>query len=105
MAKQWGKANACSNKTPIKLIDFMKDLLTYIISHIANEPDKVNIEEKLIDNQIDFYVSCDPSDIGRIIGKKGKIIKALRRVLAILAVKEGKRVNIVMVDHTPTETA
>lgn len=78
----------------------MKDLLTYIIEHIVTDPKKVTIEEKSVDNQIDFYVTCAPEDIGRVIGKNGKIIKALRRVLAILAVKEGKRVNIVMVDQS-----
>lgn len=76
----------------------MKDVLLYMVQGIALEPDKISIEEKTIDSQVDFFISCGQDDIGRIIGKKGKIIKALRRVLGIMAVKEGKRVNITMVN-------
>lgn len=77
----------------------MKDLLIYMITGIALTPEKVVIEEKELDSQIDFYITCEKDDIGRIIGKKGKIIKALRRILSILAMKEGKRVNITMVSQ------
>lgn len=69
-----------------------------MVQGIAQKPDKVAVEEKTVDSQVDFYISCAPDDIGRIIGKKGKIIKALRRVLGIIAVKDGKRVTITMVD-------
>mgnify|MGYP001614616490 CR=1 FL=1 len=76
----------------------MKDVLLYMVQQIVLEPEKVTIEEKTVDSQVDFYISSAQEDIGRIIGKKGKIIKALRRVLGIMAVKEGKRVNITMMD-------
>lgn len=76
----------------------MKDVLEYVLQHIALEPDKVSVEEKSVDESVEFYVTCDANDVGRIIGKKGKIIKAIRRVLGIMAVKEGKRVNITMVN-------
>ena len=82
----------------------MKDILLYLLQNIALEPDKIVLEEKTDDMGIEFYITCAQDDIGRIIGKKGKIIKALRRVLSILAVKEGKRVNIVMVDETVPQT-
>lgn len=77
----------------------MKDVLLYLIQNIAQESDKVKIEEKEDDLQITFYITCAKDDIGRIIGKNGKIIKALRRVLSIMAIKEGKRINITMVDQ------
>ena len=80
----------------------MKDVLVYILQNITLEPDKIAVEEKTVDSQIDFYVTCATDDIGRIIGKKGKIIKAIRRVLGIMAVKEGKRVNITMVNPPAT---
>lgn len=74
----------------------MKEVLLYILENIALTPDKITVEEKESDGQIDFYITCDEDDIGRIIGKNGKVIKAVRRVLGIIAVKEGKRVNIIM---------
>ena len=70
-----------------------------MLAGIALAPKKVAIEEKESEGQVDFYISCEKEDIGRIIGKKGKIIKALRRILSILAMKEGKRVNITMMSQ------
>lgn len=78
----------------------MKDVLLYMVQQIALEPEKIAIEEKTVDSQVDFYISSAQEDIGRIIGKKGKIIKALRRVLGIMAVRDGKRVNITMMNPT-----
>lgn len=78
----------------------MKDLLIYIVKNIALEPDKIGVAEKEADGQVNLYITCASSDIGRIIGKKGKIIKSMRRLLGILAMREGKRVNIIMQDET-----
>lgn len=74
----------------------MKDVLQYILEQITLEPKKVVVEEKVDDLQVELIVTCDSNDIGRIIGKKGKIIKSLRKVLSIMAIKEGKRVTITM---------
>lgn len=75
----------------------MKDLLLYIVGQIVTSPAKVSIEEKTVEGQVTFYITCATDDIGKIIGKKGKIIKAILRVLGVLAMKEGKHVNITMV--------
>ena len=79
----------------------MKQALLHMVVGIAIEPDKISIEENQQDNQVEFLITCAQEDIGRIIGKKGKVIKALRRVLSIMALKEGKRVNITMVSESP----
>lgn len=78
----------------------MRDVLAYILHHLAENPDNVQIAEEENDNTVTFYITCDSSDMGRIIGKGGKVIKSLRKLLAIIALKEGKRVNITMVDPT-----
>lgn len=72
----------------------MKDLLFYLVQNIALEPKKVRIDEEEQEGQITFSITCDKDDIGRVIGKQGKVIKALRRILGIIAVHEGKRVNL-----------
>lgn len=76
----------------------MKEVLTYFIQHIVDKPDEVEIKEETVDSQVIFYVSCATGDVGRVIGKKGKIIKALRRLLGILAMRENVHVNISMVN-------
>jgi predicted RNA-binding protein YlqC (UPF0109 family) len=70
-----------------------------MVQNIALHPDDIQIEEEEVaENEITFHVSCNEEDMGRIIGKGGKVIKALRRILTIVALKEGKRVSIAMVD-------
>lgn len=76
----------------------MKDVLTYILQQITLEPDRVAVSESILDSGVEFTVTCGKDDIGRIIGKKGKVIKALRKVLSIIAIKEGKHVSITMAD-------
>lgn len=81
----------------------MKDALLYMVQHIALNPDEISIEQEENENEVTFYIKCADEDMGRIIGKEGKVIKSLRRILTIIAIKEGKRVTISMVDANPSE--
>lgn len=72
----------------------MKDALMFIVSSIVENPDKVQIEEEEKDGNINFTLTVAKDDMGKIIGKNGKVIKAIRNVLKIPAIKQGKKVNI-----------
>lgn len=69
-----------------------------MVQNIASQDDRVSVEETESDGTVQLSITCAKEDIGRIIGKKGKIIKALRRVLGIVAAREDKRVYITMND-------
>lgn len=72
----------------------MKKLLEYLASLIIY-PEKVTIEKnQLGENNYRYLIRVRKEDIGKIIGKGGKIIEALRNVAKILAVKEGKKIRI-----------
>jgi predicted RNA-binding protein YlqC (UPF0109 family) len=79
----------------------MKDILQYIISLIVQKPEAVKIEEEEKDGILQYSITADPSDIGKIIGKEGKIIRSIRNVMKIPAIKEGKRINVSLADTTP----
>jgi predicted RNA-binding protein YlqC (UPF0109 family) len=67
----------------------MKNLLAYIVTNLVKNPNKVIIEEETSSSgMIIFNLSVAPEDMGRIIGRQGKIIKAIRNVLRIKAIKE-----------------
>lgn len=72
----------------------MKDLLTYIISSIVEKEDKVEVSEEEENGILNFNIKVDPSEMGRIIGKNGKVIKAIRNVMRIPAMKNNKKIYI-----------
>ncbi|MCL5113599.1 MAG: KH domain-containing protein [Patescibacteria group bacterium] len=72
----------------------MKAALLYIVSAIVENPDKVNIQEEESGDLIIFKVTVDKADMGKVIGKNGKVIRAIRNVLKISAIKQNKKINI-----------
>jgi hypothetical protein len=75
----------------------MEEFLKFVITAIVDHPKKVKIsQEKQIDdpNLETYIISVDPADMGKIIGKQGKIIKALRTLSQVLSYKNKKRAII-----------
>lgn len=74
----------------------MKDALEYILSSIVEKKDKISIAQDSEDDMINFRISVDKDDMGRVIGKNGKIIRAIRNVMKIPAIKQNKRINVLL---------
>lgn len=72
----------------------MKDALLYIIQAIVDNPDAVSIDESDDNGFVTYTVHVDPSDMGKIIGKEGKVIRSIRNVMKIPAMKEHKKVQV-----------
>jgi predicted RNA-binding protein YlqC (UPF0109 family) len=81
----------------------MKDTLHFIVTSIVDNPDKVSIEESEADGIITLNITVDPADVGKVIGKEGKIIRSIRNVMKIPAIKQNKRVTISIANTTPQE--
>ncbi len=77
----------------------MKQLLEYIVPNIVNHPEDVVINETEENGVINLSIKVNPEDMGRVIGKSGKVIKAIRQIGRIIAIKKGVRVNIDVVDE------
>ena len=63
----------------------MKETLHHIITGIVDAPDEVSITEEDIDGTLTFKVHVAKDDAGKVIGKGGKVIRAIRNVLKIQA--------------------
>lgn len=74
----------------------MKKLLKFIIENIVEKPKEIKIKEEENNNEVVLTLKVASEDMGKIIGKKGKIIRAVRQLLRIKAFKLGKRVNLVL---------
>lgn len=76
----------------------MKDFLEYLAKSIVDKPESVIVSESNNEGFISLSLTVDPLDMGKVIGKGGRIIKALRDLVRILAVKESVRVNVVLTE-------
>ena len=72
----------------------MKEKLELIAKSWVNEPDKVVVNEMQGERSIVLELKVASEDMGRVIGKQGRIAKAIRTVMKAAAVKENKRINI-----------
>ncbi len=76
----------------------MKEILEIIILNLVDDKEKVAITSKEDEKSITLEVKVAETDMGRIIGKQGRVAKAIRTVMKSLAVKEHKKVNVEFVD-------
>lgn len=76
----------------------MKEMLEIIIKNLVANPDQVTITQNEKENVITFSVKVADSDMGKVIGKQGRIAKAIRTVAKAIATKENKKVNIEFVE-------
>jgi predicted RNA-binding protein YlqC (UPF0109 family) len=72
----------------------MRELVEYITKSLVENPDAVSVEVKEKDNLTVLELRVAPEDMGKVIGKQGRIAKAIRTVIKAVATKEGKKVNV-----------
>lgn len=74
----------------------MKELLEIIARGLVENPDKVSVtvDEPNERSIIVYHLHVDESEMGRVIGKQGRIAKAIRTVVKARAVKDGEKVQI-----------
>lgn len=72
----------------------MKDILLTLVKSIVDAPDAVSVEEHDDNGFVTLTITVAPEDMGKVIGKEGKVIRALRNAMKIPAIKQGKKVQI-----------
>lgn len=72
----------------------MKDLVLYVAQSLVDDPAAVQVRQIESSRSIIIKLAVAPEDMGKVIGKQGKIAKALRTLLAIAAAREGKRATL-----------
>lgn len=78
----------------------MKDLLSYILQSILEEHTNFTVEEEETEGGlVTFNVSLPKEQMGRVIGKGGKMIHAIKTILKVRAAKEEKRVDITLLEQ------
>jgi len=76
----------------------MDKILNYIVTSIVEKPEEVKITEEEQDGVVNFGIDVAEEDMGRIIGKNGKVIKAIRNIMKISSIKQNKRIYISLLE-------
>ncbi len=69
----------------------MKELVEYIAKSLVDHPDQVRVNQIPGDSTVVIELEVAPDDMGKVIGKEGRIANAIRSLLKIAAAREGKR--------------
>ncbi len=72
----------------------LKETLTGIARAIVDNPDEVTVLETVDKKEVNLVLSVAPEDMGMVIGKNGKIAKAIRTVMKAAASTDNRRVNV-----------
>jgi predicted RNA-binding protein YlqC (UPF0109 family) len=77
----------------------MKEFVEYIAKHLVDNPENVNVEENSNGEKgIQLILKVQKEDIGKIIGRKGRTVQAMRTLLTAIAAKEGMKSGLDVVE-------
>jgi predicted RNA-binding protein YlqC (UPF0109 family) len=76
----------------------MKDLVEYVVKSLVELPDEVSVVEIDESNETVLELTVAGSDMGRVIGKRGRVINAIRTLVQVNAAKQGTRVSVELVE-------
>ncbi len=76
----------------------MKELLTYIVQSLVDNPDQVVVEEKKTSRETVFEVRVADGDMGKVIGRQGRIVRQIRVLMKAVAQRQGQKVSVEILD-------
>ena len=72
----------------------MRELVEYLARALVDHPEQVRVNEVAGEQTVILEVRVAPEDVGKIIGKQGRIVRAIRTVVKAAAARTGKRVEV-----------
>lgn len=76
----------------------MKEILETLIKNLVDNPNDVVINEKQQERETIFEVKVNEKDIGKVIGKQGRVAKSIRTIMKSVSGKEHRKVNVEFLD-------
>lgn len=82
----------------------MLNLVKFLVTNLVDKPEAVNITEEIDEAGIHLItITVDPADMGKVIGKGGKIINSIRELTKVKAIKQGLKVRVSLKDPLQTD--
>lgn len=76
----------------------MKDLIEFVVKALVDDPAMVSVEENDNGNDIVYELRVAKGDIGKVIGKRGRTVGAIRVILNAVSTKQGKRAELEIIE-------
>lgn len=76
----------------------MKNFVEYLLVRLVENPEELSVEEEETPEGLLIKIRVHADDMGRVIGRAGKIIKAIRKLVQVKAAKDNLRVKVVLVE-------
>ena len=76
----------------------MKELLTYIIQSLVENPDEVSVTERKAEGETVFEVRVAEGDMGKVIGRQGRIAKEIRALVKAHGLRDGRKIMVDILD-------
>ncbi|WP_303646225.1 KH domain-containing protein [Candidatus Solincola tengchongensis] len=76
----------------------MKELLEYLAKALVDNPERVEVTSVEGERSVILQLRVDPSDLGKVIGKNGRIAQAMRTLIKASATKEGRNAIVEIID-------
>ncbi|OQX62543.1 MAG: RNA-binding protein [Anaerolinea sp. 4484_236] len=76
----------------------MKELAEYIARSLVDHPEEVEVREYNSGRRVNLELSVDKDDMGRVIGKRGRVANSIRALLRVAAEREGKQVSLDIIE-------
>lgn len=76
----------------------MIELIKYVVNRFAEKPEEIEYDIKDDGKEVSVTIMLSPSDMGKVIGRQGKIAKALRTLVRAGSQKENKKYNVEIVE-------
>jgi predicted RNA-binding protein YlqC (UPF0109 family) len=72
----------------------VKDLVEFMARSLVDKPDDVQVEEEQYGDQVVYHLFVADDDMGKVIGKQGRIANAMRQLLKVAATRHGARARL-----------
>ena len=88
-----------SDKSKGSSINDLTDFVEYVVKQLVDDPNAIIVDSKETKDGVKIQVKCNKEDIGKIVGKHGKTIMAIRSLVSGAAGRQRKRVSVDILDE------
>jgi predicted RNA-binding protein YlqC (UPF0109 family) len=76
----------------------MKDLVEYIVKSLVDDPNSVSVTEEDTGDEVFLELQVAQEDMGRVIGRQGRVINAMRALVQMCAAREDRRASLEIIE-------